>query len=64
MCLYLIYVLGQPGAQLGISRGCGEVFSYSCIHLREEEEVEELVVAAWEIRRLLGGLVSTSLDIP
>ena len=43
MCLYLICVLSQPRAQLGTSRGCGEVFSDSSIHLREEEEVEEQV---------------------
>ena len=43
MCLYLICVLGRPGAQLGISRGFGEVFSHSSIHLGEVEEAEERV---------------------
>ena len=64
MCLYLICVLGRPRAQLGISRGCGEVFIHSFIHPGEVEEEEELVAAAWETRRLLGGLASTSLDLP
>ena len=44
MCLYLICVLGRPGAQLGISRGCGEVFIHSSIHPGEEKEVEERVL--------------------
>ena len=43
MCLYLICVLGQLGAHLGIIRGFREVFSDLCIHPGEEEEVEERV---------------------
>ena len=68
MCLYLICDLGRRGAQLGISRGFWEVFIHSCIHPRERmkrqrsEFQEELVAVAWETRRLLGGLASTSLD--
>ena len=41
---HLICVLGGLGAQLGISRDCGEVFIHSSIHPGEEEEVEERVL--------------------
>ena len=54
-------------AQLSISKGSCEFFSNNHLARRRGcgrgENFEDLVVEAWEIMRLVGGLVRTSLDL-
>ena len=53
---------------MGISRGSCGVLSHNHPTWRggfgRGENFEELVVASWETRRLLGRLASASLDLP